>query len=202
MELNQSHQERGSQYQNDRPVHDDGESLPGSGLIPDQSKDQLLHAEVHESKDQDQQGQHAAIHKQGGPGVVTAHKPGQEETPDGEKGSERQHGNEDAFRQPRRPGGMLLLTCLILRSRNIANNFPLGHAFDPLVGKHSADSTASLLPFCILPEDEAQSRTGAVHEDRCDEPSGQESARRIDWFGQHGFDFVDFTLEPPAADRT
>jgi sugar phosphate isomerase/epimerase len=22
----------------------------------------------------------------------------------------------------------------------------------------------------------------------------------IDWFGQHGFDFVDFTLEPPAAD--
>jgi len=24
----------------------------------------------------------------------------------------------------------------------------------------------------------------------------------IDWFGQHGFDFVDFTLEPPAADPT
>ena len=22
----------------------------------------------------------------------------------------------------------------------------------------------------------------------------------IDWFGRHGFDFVDFTLEPPAAD--
>src|SRR5438093_903838 len=22
----------------------------------------------------------------------------------------------------------------------------------------------------------------------------------IDWFGEHGFDFVDFTLEPPAAD--
>jgi sugar phosphate isomerase/epimerase len=22
----------------------------------------------------------------------------------------------------------------------------------------------------------------------------------IDWFGLHGFDFVDFTLEPPAAD--
>src|SRR5271166_1992095 len=22
----------------------------------------------------------------------------------------------------------------------------------------------------------------------------------IEWFGQHGFDFVDFTLEPPAAD--
>jgi hypothetical protein len=21
----------------------------------------------------------------------------------------------------------------------------------------------------------------------------------IDWFGRHGFDFVDFTLEPPAA---
>jgi hypothetical protein len=21
-----------------------------------------------------------------------------------------------------------------------------------------------------------------------------------DWFGRHGFDFVDFTLEPPAAD--
>jgi sugar phosphate isomerase/epimerase len=24
--------------------------------------------------------------------------------------------------------------------------------------------------------------------------------QEIDWFGQHGFDFVDFTLEPPAAD--
>ena len=22
----------------------------------------------------------------------------------------------------------------------------------------------------------------------------------IDWFGRHGFDFVDLTLEPPAAD--
>ena len=22
----------------------------------------------------------------------------------------------------------------------------------------------------------------------------------IDWFGRHGFDFIDFTLEPPAAD--
>src|SRR5262249_37768389 len=24
--------------------------------------------------------------------------------------------------------------------------------------------------------------------------------KEIDWFGRHGFDFVDFTLEPPAAD--
>ena len=23
----------------------------------------------------------------------------------------------------------------------------------------------------------------------------------IDWFGRQGFDFVDFTLEPPAADH-
>ena len=26
------------------------------------------------------------------------------------------------------------------------------------------------------------------------------AVKEIDWIGQHGFDFVDLTLEPPAAD--
>jgi len=38
------------------------------------------------------------------------------------------------------------------------------------------------------------------HEPRCDESPARNPLEEIDWFGRQGFDFVDFTPEPPAAD--